>query len=101
MITIKVELLAYYSQERIREVKIPKDLTTEEMILKAIYHYGQNDIQPQNLPSVRMGDVIHYKGKKIIIKAIGFKEISQEEYDSYKKVPQIERSYQDIVRNFR
>jgi len=41
------------------------------------------------------------KGKKIIIKAIGFKEISQEEYDSYKKVPQIERSYQDIVRNFR
>jgi len=102
MTTLKVELLAFDSQERIREVTLPQtfeEYENEDHILEATYHFGQNDFQPRQMPSVSAGDVIYFKNKKYLVKNVGFKELTEEEYQKYKKLPRRDRSYQELVRD--
>lgn len=59
-IKFKVHLLAF-GRGAIRQVEVPGDqvfINPGIEALDAIFHYGQNDHQPQNLPSVSIGDVI-------------------------------------------
>lgn len=40
--------------------------------LSLIYKYGQNEFQPQNLPSVSVGDQIYYGNYMYVVMGLGF-----------------------------
>ena len=81
MATFEVEMAAF-ANGAIREVDVPereiKEKSDEE-ILERIFHWGQNDFQPRQLPSVSVGDVVRMKGKRFMVVAVGFKEIGKDE----------------------
>lgn len=89
MLKIKVELLAF-EDGKTRMVNIPFEPRPEE-ILTWTYHYGQNDHQPLEMPSVSAGDIIHLDGHIHLILKIGFKEIDNAKYIEYKNLPRRER----------
>lgn len=78
---VSVHMLAFCNGE-IREVNVPDD---ELASLGNIFYWGQNDCQPQNLPSVSMGDVIELNGEYHRIEATCFQLLSKKEFDAYKE----------------
>jgi hypothetical protein len=84
MTDYQVRMTAYDSP-RIRTVHIPDDELTgaTEHDLELIFRYGQNDFQPQNCYSVSVGDVVELGDQLYMVKAMGYKLITQEEYDEY------------------
>jgi len=63
----------------IRSVDIP-DHTSERGLLEATFYWGQNDFQPQRLPSVSVGDVIELpNGNYYRVAAMGFKRLAEDE----------------------
>lgn len=87
--TFKVEMLAFGRPDEIRLVEVPKNRFCEEDILEnriskeacleIIFQYGQNDVQPQQHPSVSVGDVIHFGGKTYTVDFMGFSEIADDQ----------------------
>ena len=95
---VLVEMLAYVDKGTFREVEIPDvEIPNQDALLDSVFYYGQNDFQPQQMPSVSAGDVIYLNGKKILIKGAGFKELSEEEYRDYCNLPQRDRSFVAIT----
>lgn len=90
-----VEMLAFGRPEEIRIVEVPKDKITEDTNrnLEMVFEFGQNEFQPQNHPSVSVGDVIQYNDEKYLVKNIGFKKLNQEEYEKYKETEQKDRFF--------
>jgi hypothetical protein len=78
MATINVELMAF-GEGQIRPVEIPEGTA---VTLDTVYVFGQNNMSNNHLrmPSVSMGDIIHLDEKKWLVKDIGFRELSIEEY---------------------
>ena len=77
----EVEMLAF-GGGAIRIVDVPvTELVTpfgeadQDYILEQIFKYGQNDFQPRKFPSVSVGDVIRFKGKRFEVSFLGFKEL--------------------------
>ena len=67
----------------IRRVSVPDQLPADdEAVLDLVFQWGQNDFQPQEMPSVSCGDVIHYKGEKWLVDTFGFKKITTEQFDA-------------------
>jgi hypothetical protein len=91
---VKVYMLAFGKPDEVREVDVPGPAT-----LDAVFYYGQNDFQPQQHPSVSMGDVIELNGKLFVIQAVGFKEITKEQLKNYKKLERIDRQFSELVIN--
>jgi len=88
----KVHMLAFCDKGTVREVDVPEEalptnqpahvLTT--VILELIFHYGQNEFQPKNMPSVSVGDVIQggsQKPRYFEVAMAGFKEIPKKKFD--------------------
>ena len=76
----EVELRAYKNGE-IREVEVPDQEIKNadpDKVLERIFFWGQNDFQPRKLPSVSVGDVVRLDGKKYLVAALGFTEVSGE-----------------------
>jgi len=74
-VAVEVEMLAY-ENGAIRTVEIPvaewtKATTTTEK-LELVFRYGQNDFQPQNHPSVSVGDVVRLEGQRFAVAVCGF-----------------------------
>jgi hypothetical protein len=72
--TFEVEMLAYGGGD-IRPVDVPiEELKgrTEAEILEVVFYYGQNDFQPKPFPSVSVGDVIRFDGKRFFVSCVGF-----------------------------
>jgi len=78
---VKVHMLAF-GDGAIRMVDIPfEDLPGDprsgdhlDRLLDAAFYYGQNDFQPQPLPSVSVGDVIELdNGSLHRVEGVGFK----------------------------
>ena len=92
--TIKVEQLAF-TDGNFRTVEIPANITMNfpqnEDVLEAVFHYGQNHIQPKQTPSVSCGDVIHYEGEQYLIVSVGFSRITGPEYERYKAMDRKDR----------
>ncbi len=94
---VKVHLTSSTDPLEVREVDIPdqfaehKDGNTDEL-LDLVYYYGDNDIQRKRQYSVSMGDTIELNGKLFLVNRAGFKEISQQEYEEYLKVPRRDRT---------
>ena len=78
----EVELVTFESG-RIRQVTVP-DLEVvgqpQDVVLAKVWYYGQNDFcvlsdQPQQLPSVSMGDVIRLPdGRRMRVLPVGFED---------------------------
>ena len=74
MPVIEVELWAFRDAGKIRKVTIPPGGT-----LDTVWHYGQNDFQPQpGLRSVSCGDVIRWHGRRFMVVSAGFKMIEKD-----------------------
>ena len=77
MAMFEVELRAF-KQGQIRQVEVPdKELVGKNDLgaLELIFKYGQNDFQPMQLPSVSMGDIVRYGGKRHLVLGVGFSEV--------------------------
>lgn len=92
---VKTHLLAF-EEDMIRMVEIPDEVgvrgASEDDILNETFAYGQNDFQPQQMPSLSVGDVIELNGEYHLIMSVGFKKIAQSEFESYKAIPMRDRS---------
>lgn len=101
---VDVELWAFGEGE-VRQVEIPdvlvKDLADKpamlHTVLGAVFRYGQNDYDPQQLPSVSVGDVINIYGGKYMIKSVGFHSMSKSEYESYIRLPRVKRIFHTMA----
>jgi hypothetical protein len=97
----KVQMLAFGQPGEIREVEVPQEKImgqppkTIEQQLDEIYYYGQNEFQPQQHPSVSMGDVIEYSGDYWLVCGIGFRKMTQAGYIKYLGVDRRDRSFVD------
>lgn len=87
---IAVHMFAF-ANGAIRWVEIPQDvvpvLHTAKDWLEMVFHYGQNDFQPQPMPSVSMGDVVelHKDGQTFWrCEACGWKPVSKADFDLMK-----------------
>lgn len=97
-----VELLAFGKQGEIREVNVPdmdhylphnavglkgtrplKNSGYFEDLCEKIYHLGQNEVQPQDKPSISAGDVIHIGENSWLVMAAGFHKMTPEGYQKY------------------
>lgn len=74
----KVELNSF-KKGSIRQVEIPDEELvwdgTVESILQQVFLWGQNEVQPRELPSVSAGDIINCQGKRYLVKFVGFQEV--------------------------
>jgi len=72
----EVEMRAFGNPGEVRKVNVPDDqITGTESDLNLIFQYGQNDFQPQQHPSVSVGDVIRFGNRKVLVAPIGFENI--------------------------
>lgn len=89
MSEVNVELWAFAEGKK-RKVLLPPG---QEPSLSAIYHYGQNEVQPQDCPSVSAGDVICLaNGERHLVLGLGYRRLTEEEYQDWIKLPQAERA---------
>ena len=92
----EVEMLAFGKPGEIRMVEVPANRFCEEDILEnriskqacleIIFHYGQNEFQPQKHPSVSVGDVIHLYGETYTVDFCGFSEIAEDQLDDLRGI---------------
>lgn len=96
----KVHMLAFMDGE-IREVDVPDTVDqSTDSVLELIFMYGQNDFQP--LPdrcSVSMGDVAEVDGQFFLCQAMGWKQLTEAEFEAYKKVERRDRQFLALVCN--
>ena len=87
---IKVEMLAFNQQPGFfREVEMPDETSyeTQASLLEGVFMWGQNEVQPiSGVYSVSVGDIIYLNGKRFLILATGFKEMSDADYEGYLKL---------------
>ncbi len=69
--TFKVYLTAFQRTKPLefREVTLPDDVDEN---VDNIFHFGQNEIQPLNKPSVSVGDIIEFKNELYLVNDFGF-----------------------------
>lgn len=78
-----------------REVDIPDDTDALPLVeqLEVIFHYGQNDFQYRPKYSLSVGDIIDLKEQRYLIKGVGFHELTDNEFERWKAIPQRDRSF--------
>lgn len=76
-----------FNDGQYRNVEVPTSEITDNVMetLEKVYHYGQNLFQPQDKPSVSVGDVINYDRKYYMVAGFGFKQIKSEMYEVLKR----------------
>lgn len=76
-----------FNDGQYRNVEVPTSEITEcvNSVLDLVYHYGQNMFQPQDSPSVSVGDVINYNGQYFVVADFGFTKIKSETYEVLKR----------------
>lgn len=76
-----------FNDGQYRNVEVPTSEITANIddVLNLVYHYGQNMFQPQDAPSVSVGDVINYDGKYFVVAGFGFTQIKSETYEVLKR----------------
>ena len=93
MISIPVHMYAFANPDDKSEIRhvdlpiyteLPDGLQLDDVeldkLLEMVFRYGQNDYQPQPMPSVSVGDVIQVFNRYFMVKSMGFKELSKEEF---------------------
>ena len=74
-VTIEVEMHAF-GDGKIRIVTLPDGIPADQY-LGATFQYGQNDFQPQPMPSVSVGDIIRLPdGTRHAVLGCGFAQVA-------------------------
>ena len=81
---MKANVVSRYRGKSFRTVDVPDEEITAETTIKQklelVFRYGQNEFQPQDYPSVSMGDIIIMPQDEVkqfyIVEGFGFKELS-------------------------
>jgi hypothetical protein len=94
---VKVHMLAFGAEGQIREVTIPEGMKEDD--LETVFHFGQNEVQPQKCPSVSCGDVIELNGEFHMVARIGFRKITEDELKKYREIPRIDRMLSELLGN--
>ncbi len=79
---IEVEMRAF-GDGKIRVVEVPANEAegeSEAGLLDLAFKWGQNDFQPQQMPSVSVGDVVRVGGKRFLVEGVGFAEVREGEH---------------------
>jgi hypothetical protein len=105
---IKVLMLAFGepNQERIVDVgefkEIPNchDSNYLEELLELVFHYGQNDFQPQQCPSVSVGDVAVLDDRYFFCAAVGWQKMLLAQLEEYKKMDRRDRLLAGLKNDF-
>lgn len=89
----QVEMLAFGNWGEIRNVVVPDNApcNTPTDMLSNVFHYGQNDVQPQQHPSVSVGDVVRFGNEKWLVCNVGFRQLTNDEYSEYTRMAQRDR----------
>lgn len=85
-----------------RQVEVPDaewNKVDHDGRLGLVFHYGQNDFQPQKCCSVSVGDVIFYPTftaevpifKLMAVAGVGFKPLTHEQYAKLESLPRLYR----------
>jgi len=77
-------MTAFRNKSKIRLVEVPDDQINDDKMdtLEAIFCNGQNYIQPLELPSVSVGDIIGLDDEYWLVLGLGFEQITKEKFDS-------------------
>ena len=94
----KVRMLAFGKPGEVREVDLPVEPSDKvEVLLDQIFMYGQNDFQPQQHPSVSVGDVIELeiKGQREFyrVDVFGFQKMTNAQLIEYIKLDRRDRYF--------
>ena len=78
---------------QIRQVEVPDEECNgnTDFVLERIFHWGQNECQPQQIRSVSAGDIIEYNHKYYLILMAGFCKISKIQLEEFKKLDHSEK----------
>lgn len=102
---INVMCLGFGEDWEIRPVTIPDlyDAETDTVILEQVFYYGQNDFQPQQHPSVSVGDVaiiprIGNKPKLYRCDIVGWDELTPAQMVAYLTMPHQERAFNAMAK---
>jgi hypothetical protein len=95
---IKVHMLAFGAPNEFRYVDVAEPSENTNELLEQVFHFGQNDFQPQQHPSVSVGDVVELEGPKYYLcRGVGFKELSLVELIHYRALERSERVISTIM----
>jgi hypothetical protein len=91
----EVEMWAFM-EGAVRKVTIEgkTDLYADELVpqlLEEIFYWGQNEVQPLEMPSVSVGDVARMGDDRWLCCSVGWKKLTHEEYVAYTRMSQVER----------
>lgn len=79
---VEVEMKAFCAPGTIRKVDVPdseweKAAGNHRTQLDLVFHYGQNDFQPQQIPSVSVGDIIRISLGRFKVVSFGFEDVEE------------------------
>lgn len=63
----------------------------DDLALEGIFYWGQNDHQPQEMPSVSVGDVARLGDDRWLCCSVGWKKLEQYDYIAYTRMSQTDR----------
>ena len=98
MRTIPVNMMALCDEGIVRRVQVPENLSGIEL-LEAIFHYGQNDVQQRDCPSLSAGDVAEINGYLVMCCRNGWRILSDEEFAEYNATSQTMRPFHPLVQD--
>lgn len=89
----EVEMLAFGEPGEVRRVDVPDEHANMDIkhVLESVFYWGQNDSQPQDHPSVSVGDVIRCRGENWMVAGIGFKRLDEEQMTRYRLLDRRDR----------
>ena len=94
---VKFVMLAFHDSRPghviTRDVEVHDELRGQtELLLEEAFQHGQNEFQPvPGVCSVSVGDVALHAGRYWLVTAMGFTEISREQYEQLLCAPRRER----------
>jgi hypothetical protein len=94
---VKVHMLAFGEENEVRFVEIGPAEYNISSLLEQVFHWGQNDFQPQQHPSVSVGDVAEVDGKFYLCKAMGWKELDKLDLIAYRAIPRRDRAFHALL----
>lgn len=102
---VLVEMLAFEGKGEFREAEVSAAEWeravangTEWNVLGKVYEQTQNDFNPSPMHcSTSVGDMIHIAGRHFLILGVGFREMSQGQFDEYAGLGQMARLIKAMV----
>lgn len=92
--TVKMLAFGEPGEERIVDVPLLEvDGKPIEDQLERVFYWGQNDFQPQQHPSVSVGDVVVVGDEYWRVASTGFQQLTQEQFDAYLQVERRDRHF--------